>query len=375
MKKICLLILFTIVVLNFNVHAMDYNDFLVPLPENPSLVGYSTELKESMLSLIEGSNGSKGFFGVDVSISPDPYATIFGLGLGIPINFNKFSFYIPLFFGAVGGFSNDLIGNVSIEEVTKYLLIENAMELLPPQGIFLSGGLFISSRYFHLGFMYDTFIVDDNNRFLGGTYSSMKIFPRFYFKEIPYIGIILDTLDAFFSLEQLFESLSTETSLNTFTEEYGANMLFNKIPIGSAAITLIAYTHMKWYDVYSKVDMQGAKLFLSFNTKGNNFFIFFSDVAYRRYFDVIMAPEYSNYYNGLYLKTGFLFINKSKYSPSFFQMYIESGREPLFKTPKIGLLFGIKYNDTFSWKTSSGYAFSSNAGLPINFAFNARYLW
>ena len=374
---ICLFVFFNMIILNGTIHSFEHQELLAPLPENPSMVGYLTDVKESMLSSITGGNELPFFLNFDVRLNLNPVTGIAAAGLGIPLNFKYVSFFAPFFVGGVTDFG----GYSATGEGDSIILIKDGMSFLPPQGWFLSGGLFASSKYFHLGFISDRFYANERNRYTAGVFTNFKLYPRIYFDEIPYVGAILNMLDSFWSYEQFFESFSTETELDSFKSEYSdmvrfgeynVNLQFEDFSLGNTAVTFSTYSHRKYYDKYAKADMQGVKLFFNFNHS----FVLFADIAYRRYFDVILAPDYSDHKDGVYTKAGFLYFpGGSDLFGGYLQMYVESGRQPGFTSLKINLTFGFaaenvvtKFSgDQFLPNKLQGYSVNSAASLGMKF--------
>jgi hypothetical protein len=246
------------------------------------------------------------------------------------------------------------------------------MKKLPPDGDFLSGGVFISGRYGHLGLMYDWFGVGGENKFIMGNYSSLKVFPQINADEIPYVGNIIALIDGYFSLEQLLQSLIPSASINDFKAEYKANMLFKEIPLGKkAGLSVAAFSQKNWYDMYAKYDMNGAKIYLSFGEKEDSVtgsFTFFTDIAYRKFFDVVISPEYSEYKDGIYLKLGmFLLVREdAEEGRGYLQLYAESGKKPLLSGAKIGLSLGFSFGGFFTTQAAVDYGFSNRSSVPVN---------
>ncbi len=337
---ICLFVFLNMMVLNGTIHSFEHQELLVPLPENPSMVGYLTESKEAVITKIQEGNDIPVFMDVDVRINFNPVFITGSAGLGIPWNFQKFSLFFPFF----AGFSGDKVNKNWNDNFfsNEDILVKDGISLRPPMGGYLSGGIFVSSKYFHLGLTNDWFFADDTNKYTSGAFYNFKLHPRIYFDKIPYVGVVLNLLDSFWSFEQLFDTFASETELDDFQEEYSGlvrfeeysiSLRFEDFRLGKTAVTFSTYSHRKYYDTYSKVDMQGANLYFNFNPS----FVLFTDIAYRRYFDVILAPEYSNHEDGVYLKAGVLFYTGSTY----LRLHIESGRQPWLSSPKINLTVGM----------------------------------
>ena len=365
MKKVfmCVFAFFTIMNMYADILTADDLAFLLPLPENPNVVGYSNELKESMLANIKSGKDSEGFAGVDFRMNgSDNAGFIIAGGLGLPIPLGPVSLFIPLFGGTTLMF--DTMGE---------FLDEDAMRKLPPQGGFLSGGLFISHLYGYLGFMYDWFNVGGENRFIQGNYSARQIYAKTNVSEIPYVGKILALIDGFFSIDQFLESLSTDTGLNDFKSEYNVRMLAREIPLGEkAGLSIAMFSQKNWYDMYAKYDMHGGKIYFSLNDEAFPLTLF-ADIAYRDFFDVIIAPRYAVYKDGMYLKTGAALVSKDDDLSGYLQLYIESGKEPLFSTLKVGVLLGLNVMGSASIKAAGDYNSSSNSEIPVNGAIRLRY--
>jgi hypothetical protein len=334
--------------------------FLLPLPENPNMVGYATELKESMLPYIR--EDSEGFAGVDFRMNgTDNAGFIISAGLGIPIRLDYISFYIPFFWGATLMF--DTMGE---------LLDEESAKRIPPQGWFLNSGLFVSGRYGHLGFTYDWFNVGGDNRYIMGNYASWQIYARTNLNEIPYVGKILAMIDGYFSIDQFLESFSTDTGLNDFKSEYRADMLFKEISLGEkAGLNVAAFSQKNWYDMYAKYEMQGGKIYLSFGSDEFSTTLF-ADIAYRKFFDVLISPKYSIYEDGMYLKCGILLLSKDDGLNGYFQFFAESGRAPWLSKAKYGVLFGFNMDNSYTLKATVVYPTSRYTEFPVNGALSLR---
>ena len=145
-------------------------------------------------------------------------------------------------------------------------------------------------------------------------------------------------INGYFSLERhLEESLSTDFESGYFIPEYKANLYLREIQIGKLGINLATFTQREWYDIFSKYEMSGGRILLSFGTDSDSFTLF-ADVANRTFFDVLIPPEYSPYEDGTYLKLGILSFDKGFY----FKIFTESAKNALLNRPKIGLFMGFE---------------------------------
>jgi len=367
MKKvfICAFVFCAIMNVSAEIFTTDDLEFLLPLPDNPSLVGYSNELKESMLPNIKSGEDFRGVADVNfrINASEENSGFIIGGGLGLPIRLGPVSLFIPFYGGTT--FMFNTMGE---------FLDDDTIRKLPPQGMFLSGGLFISHRYGYLGFMYDWFNVGGDNRFIQGKYSVRQIYAQTNVSEIPYLGTFLALIDGYFSIDRLLESFSTNTGLNDFKSEYSVRMLLREIPLGKkAGLSFAAFSQKSWYDMYSKYDMQGGKIYLGL---GNDNFasILFADIANRKFFDVIIAPRYAIYKDGIYMKTGAVFLSKGDGLSGYLQLYAESGKEPLFTALKFGVLFGFNALDFAQIKVAGDYipSIRNSEWLPVNGAIRMK---
>ena len=362
MKRIYILIFGLLIIMKMDAEiiTVDTLKYLLPLPENPNLVGYCTELKEALLLNLNEDNF--GYAGVDFRMNGQEAEGFFLAGqLGISVKLGNYLLQIP-FLGGMTHMFNPM----------EDFLEEDMWKNIPPQGLFLSGGLFFSGRYGHLGLMYDWFNVGGDNRYIQGDYSSVKFYARNIASEIPYIGNFLMMIEGFFSIDQFIESFSTDTGLNDFKPEYEVSMLSRGIPLGKkASINFAAFSMTDWYDRYSKFDMQGGKIYLSYGTEEKTF-VFFSDIAYRKFFDIIIQQRYSEYEDGIYLKFGALFLSRDDDLTSYIQLYAESGKGPLFSGVKIGLLAGLSVDGFASIKITGTHSSPNYSTIPVNGAISLR---
>jgi len=364
MKKIfvCIFVFFAINI-NAELFTVDDLEILLPLPESPSIVGYCGQLKEGILAYLNNTYPDPVFFfGADAKLNGiDPAGCFVAAQLGFSLEIGPCIFTIPFLGGA------NLIFGEQTEGIYLEKDVQEEMEkYVAPQGAFLSGGLLCTFRYGNVGAMYDRFFTDK------GKFSRINIYARNTTSEISYIGEIINILDGYFSIEQSIENVINDTGFDDFKSAYRINMLFREIPIKKIAINFAVFSQKDRYDLYSKYNMQGAKVYFSFGKKETPITLF-SDIAYRRFFDVLMPLEYSEYKDGIYLRPGILFCTRDSDGDSYYlKLYAESGKGPLFSGVKIGLLFGVKWDYFLSYKAAAEYQPFNLSAFPANFATSLR---
>ena len=335
------LLFFLLLCITVHLAADPYDDLLIrKLSINPTLTGFFIEAMDITHQEIAAFNSPSLFFSdlrFSYGIQEDYLAGNFLVGGMLPLgNYLAVPVFIEVVYNLLGDTRND---GYSITTM----------------GYMAGGGLVIYGRFGllagYIGYSFETigesiWMQDttsrDENRL------QWAVFPIINAQEYPLLKHFVQSLDGFFSLDNL------QMNRSEFKPTYKANILFRGITLIPYApylrMSLATYTQSNWYNYNAKYSLHAGKLDFytiesEWSTSGTTDYkslIIGFEVGYREFFDIRESPQ--QFEDGVFTRITLSYsLRGMMQTNSGIMVFMESSSRTFFNKPNFGFVFRFDF--------------------------------